>query len=329
MSASASNRPSPVEFSSTEPEACRAFLDAAYGARLQVHTLAPGERITHCRYEVGAFTLDRMTLAADITYRSEPQQPLLVSDLQGKGCRLEHSRARSSECFGPGDVLLISQPDDPCIGRVSHARLRTVGLPPGSLAAAAAAAGLPEGPVRFTDSRPVSPDLAGYWKRAVGFVTAEITTHVEVAAQPLVVSGLTRLLATAALTAFPNTSTHHHGPAAPKLGDATPATVRRAVAFIDSHPDADIGLAEMAEAAHVSPRALQHAFRRHMDTTPTGYLRRVRLAYAHQDLVDATPGSGVTVTSVAGRWGFAHQGRFAASYRAAYGRTPQQTLRAT
>ena len=71
--------------------------------------------------------------------------------------------------------------------------------------------------------------------------------------------------------------------------DAHPGTLRRAIAFIDAHCDQDIGLADVARAACVTPRGVQLAFRRHLDTTPTAYLRTVRLAQAHRQL---QPGSG-------------------------------------
>ncbi|MFD7713756.1 helix-turn-helix transcriptional regulator [Streptomyces sp. NPDC059786] len=108
--------------------------------------------------------------------------------------------------------------------------------------------------------------------------------------------------------------------------DGRPATVRRAVAFIDEHAPRDLSVADIAEAAHVSIRTLQCAFRRHLDTTPMNHLRRVRLAHAHADLLAADPASGVTVTAIATRWGFLQPGRFAAAYRAVYGRPPHQTL---
>ncbi|MFD7817469.1 helix-turn-helix domain-containing protein [Streptomyces sp. NPDC059785] len=86
--------------------------------------------------------------------------------------------------------------------------------------------------------------------------------------------------------------------------DGRPATVRRAVAFIDEHAPRDLSVADIAEAAHVSIRTLQCAFRRHLDTTPMNHLRRVRLAHAHADLLAADPASGVTVTvtAIATRW---------------------------
>ncbi|MFG2603554.1 helix-turn-helix domain-containing protein [Streptomyces sp. NPDC048514] len=61
-------------------------------------------------------------------------------------------------------------------------------------------------------------------------------------------------------------------------------------------------------------------------TTPLAHLRRVRLAHAHHDLVAADPGTGITVTAIAARWGFHHPGRFAAVYREAYRRSPHETL---
>lgn len=58
-----------------------------------------------------------------------------------------------------------------------------------------------------------------------------------------------------------------------------------------------------------------------------GYLRRVRLDHAHEDLVRADPSDGTTVTSVGYRWGFSSSSRFAQHYRAAYGIAPSDTLR--
>jgi len=89
----------------------------------------------------------------------------------------------------------------------------------------------------------------------------------------------------------------------------------------------DLSLLDIARTVSITPRALQYAFRRHLDTTPTSYLRKVRLDRAHTDLLNADPTRGDTVGSIAMRWGFLHLGNFAASYRDAYGTTPRQTLR--
>jgi transcriptional regulator GlxA family with amidase domain len=78
----------------------------------------------------------------------------------------------------------------------------------------------------------------------------------------------------------------------------------------------------------VSIRSLQEGFRRHVATTPLAYLRGVRLERAHEDLLRADPRT-VTVADVAQRWGFVHQSRFAAAYRARYNASPSEALRRT
>jgi transcriptional regulator GlxA family with amidase domain len=107
----------------------------------------------------------------------------------------------------------------------------------------------------------------------------------------------------------------------------TPAAVRRAVAFIETNASRPVTLGDIAGAARVGARALQFGFRRHLGLTPMAYLRRVRLGHAHQDLSAADPTTGITVTEIARRWGWASPAQFAAAYRRAYGQTPGRTLR--
>lgn len=83
---------------------------------------------------------------------------------------------------------------------------------------------------------------------------------------------------------------------------------------------------DSAAAAGVGVRGSQAAFRRHLDTTPLGHLRRVHLDHAHYDLAIADPAI-TTVGAVAARWGFANHSRFTAHYHAAYGVLPSTTLR--
>jgi AraC-like DNA-binding protein len=103
-----------------------------------------------------------------------------------------------------------------------------------------------------------------------------------------------------------------------------PRHMRLAESYIEAHLDQPLTLEDIAAAAGVSPRGLQLAFRQHRGTTPLGFWRDLRLARAHGDLV---AGAG-SVTEVALRWGFAHFGRFSENYRAHYGLSPRDTLRA-
>jgi transcriptional regulator GlxA family with amidase domain len=106
---------------------------------------------------------------------------------------------------------------------------------------------------------------------------------------------------------------------------ATPATIRRAITFIDEHASEPITLTDIATAAGVVPRTLQYAFRRHRDTTPLAYLRQVRLAMAHDELLAVESGDGATVAAVASRWGYINVDAFAAAYRRVYGQPPSET----
>lgn len=115
---------------------------------------------------------------------------------------------------------------------------------------------------------------------------------------------------------------------AARHGRAVPAALRRACTYCDEHVDQPISTADIAAAARVSVRALQLAFREHLQTTPMAYLRERRLEHVHQELLAlAASDRPGTVTDVALRWGFTHLGRFSALYRARYGRSPSTTLK--
>jgi len=105
-----------------------------------------------------------------------------------------------------------------------------------------------------------------------------------------------------------------------------PSALRHVVDAVQADPARDLTPSGMARLAGVSVRTMQEMFRRHLDTTPTEYVRHVRLERAHEELRAADPAS-TTISRVASRWGFAHTGRFAAAYRTRYGRPPSVTLR--
>lgn len=84
-------------------------------------------------------------------------------------------------------------------------------------------------------------------------------------------------------------------------------------------------MADLAREAYATPRTVQYLFRRYLDTTPTAYVRELRLAAARQELLMADR-SETTVGATASRWGFGHTGRFAVLYRETYGESPHQTL---
>jgi AraC-like DNA-binding protein len=101
--------------------------------------------------------------------------------------------------------------------------------------------------------------------------------------------------------------------------------IHEIIELIQHEPDRDLSLAELADAAGVTARALQRGFKEHVGVSPTTYLRNVRLDRAHADLM-AEAGSS-SVTDIAMRWGFFHFGRFAQQYRERFGVVPSETVR--
>lgn len=99
-------------------------------------------------------------------------------------------------------------------------------------------------------------------------------------------------------------------------------SVRQAIDAIHDHPEQPYTVGSLALLAGVSVRSLQQGFRTHLGTTPMAYLRHVRLARAHDDLLS---NDTLTIAEVAHRWGFAHLGRFAAGYAERYGHPPSRT----
>lgn len=104
------------------------------------------------------------------------------------------------------------------------------------------------------------------------------------------------------------------------------AGVRRAVAYLDEHVAEHVTLPDVAEAARLSVRSVQHVFRRHVGTTPLAYLRDRRLEAVRIELIASDPAE-VTVADVARRWGFAHLSRFSQAYHARFGEYPRETVR--
>ncbi|MFJ9740666.1 helix-turn-helix transcriptional regulator [Streptomyces sp. NPDC101166] len=299
------------------------FLSRAY-ARMQIGSgAAQAGRARISRSAMPSVTVDELDLDFEMSYSVTPLGRICLC-LVHDGTIKDHAFDGVQDAFGPGDLVSFAPPDLPYSGRVCNARYNITMLETDLLAQVASAApGRRPEPVRLTGHRPHSPDAAQHLRRTIVYVRDHILTEPALADQPLVASTAAQHLAAGVLAAFPNTALTE--PTATDRNDARPAVLRRALAYIEDHAGEPVTVAEIAAAAHVTVRALQYAFRRHMDTTPLAHLRRVRLSHAHADLVAGTP-LDTTVTEVAARWGFFHPGRFASLYRASYGVPPHRTL---
>jgi AraC-like DNA-binding protein len=236
---------------------------------------------------------------------------------------VEVATAREQVRLGRGDAYLHP------VGAVfdlgwNHIDVHFLELPLNRIVEVAVArTGIDPSALRFESMIPVSAATTRLWRATVGMINRELSAPDSALAQPLIQTSTLTMLAAAALATFPNTSMTAN-PLCP--GRVAPAALRRATAFVDSHADQPITLVDIASAAGTSTRALQQAFKRHHNTSPTAYLRRLRLGRAHHELQAADPTRGDTVAAVATRWGFANPGRFAIEYRRAYGHAPSHTL---
>lgn len=106
---------------------------------------------------------------------------------------------------------------------------------------------------------------------------------------------------------------------------APPATVRRAMDVIEERAHQALSIVDIAAAVGCSVRALQIAFKKHLNETPHQHLKRVRMDRAHSML--RASNSDTSVAEIAQACGFNQVGRFAVQYRQIYGVSPKVTLR--
>ncbi|MFJ2081962.1 AraC family transcriptional regulator [Micromonospora chokoriensis] len=274
--------------------------------------------------DVGPILATRVQCAMDVEMRLQPLADLLIVALVTG--RAEIRDGREEARTGPGEVLL-QRPGRPLVNIGQHFDLYSINLDLRSVTEAATErTGIDPGDFRFAAMTPVSQEMGQFWHHTAAHIYRLLTGPAEPLRNPLVIRAATDLAASAALAVFPNSamSLSYQLEASP----LPTGPVRRAVSFIETHAGEAITATQIAEAARVTPRTLQTAFRRHLGTTPMAYLRQARLDRSHQDLLDADPTQGDTVAAIAHRWGYLHPARFAADYRAVYGRSPTDTLHA-
>jgi AraC-like DNA-binding protein len=177
--------------------------------------------------------------------------------------------------------------------------------------------------IEFKPSLVTTNGPARAWMHMFTVLAQEIFRPESALIQPLVAAPFVHSLLQALLLA-----TDH--PYREVLGSrakfVAPQSIRPAVDIIEAEPHLPLTVASLAGRCHISSRALQQGFVRHIGVSPMTYLRQVRLRRAHQELLASDP-SIETVASIAKRWGYTNPGRFAAAHAARYGETPAATLR--
>ncbi|KOV85529.1 hypothetical protein ADL03_13290 [Nocardia sp. NRRL S-836] len=290
----------------TDLDEVRDGLSAAYGT---MRIRGAGERpwLRLRKRQFGSLRFDYLDSSMCFEASSGPQDSYIFTHLDAG--RVRYRVSGDEQYVRPGQVLLTGQPEVAYAVAIEDPRATLVVVDQSVVSGFT-------GGVRFTGGRAVPARAAAAWRSTCVHLRDELLPAF--ADEPLVVANATRLLMATTLATFPNVPLVDYSP-----GHVRPHALKRAIAFIESEAARDITAADIARAARVSVRAIQLAFRRHLDTTPTAYVRRVRLAQAH---VDLRRGRG-TVTEIAARWGYARPSVFAAHYRTAYGVCPSTTLR--
>lgn len=113
---------------------------------------------------------------------------------------------------------------------------------------------------------------------------------------------------------------------APDSGESRAATPDadtrdRLIGFIEAHLARPIQLLDLARAAGLGRTQLNALTQSAFGCSPMALLRRLRLQAAHRDL-EARPDQ--SLTQLALRYGFEHQGRFSQYYREEFGAVPRR-----
>ncbi|MCQ4362916.1 MAG: AraC family transcriptional regulator [Mycobacterium sp.] len=305
-----------AKFHTGEPEAARKFFAQAYQPGWRTSSLTGGSSVTHQRFESDAVTIDEVLIEGRVGCEIHAHDAVVVI----------HPRAGSLTLAGdPGnrmDTPVIAAEGLPCAIQANTARFNVVRMDLRHLTQVAAdkTGPLPQ-QIRFANCRPRSAAVARAWSQALDYVIASFS-YAETAQQPLMVNAAAQLLGAALLEGWPSNMSEGQDVL---RNPSVPPTLKGAISFIHRHAGDGIGVNDIADALRMTSRAVQYLFRQHLDTTPTEYLRRVRLHRAHQELINSDR-SSTTVSEVAHRWSFAHTGRFAALYRKTYGQSPHATL---
>jgi AraC-like DNA-binding protein len=315
----------PMTFESDDLDRTEEFLSQVYAPlRIRGPGVHPRSRIVRIGQDVAG--VDDLDFGFEMAYDVEPLGRVCIGTMH-HGSIQDHAVEgwQPAGEFGPSDTFLLAPPDRGYSGRIVAAHYTVTVFDPALLdQVAQGQPGQRERPVRITGHRPVSEAAGRQLRQAVHHLGTDVLVDPVVGSNPLVLSNAARYLAACALAAFPNTALFE--PTAQDRADAGSPTLRRAIAFMEANPRQDMSITDIARAAYVTPRALQLAFRRQLDTTPMAYLRQVRLDAARWDLQRGNPYRD-SVASIAASWGFGDASRFTRLYRSTYGELPSHTLR--
>lgn len=296
------------EIQSDDVQRVREYLFGVYGPTVQLDCAAAGQqwRFSHVRHDAGGFVLEQISHSGDTAMSCRHAADAIVVWVHAG--EAECATDRLQTVATRGELRLIDAKRGPVTVRLNAAKVTVV-----HLFGAEVGAGL--------TSSPRTAVVADALKRTITYTSDILHAGSDVAAPP-VTKGLAGLLTAMVLTAFPDSAENDAGDLAL---ESLPGALQAAMAYIADHAHRRINVSDVASKAFVTPRTLQYLFRRHLNTTPSSYLRDIRLRKARHELMTGDRAS-TTVSAAATRWGFGHTGRFAVLYRELYGESPHETL---
>jgi len=84
-------------------------------------------------------------------------------------------------------------------------------------------------------------------------------------------------------------------------------------------------ISDLVNKLDISPRTMQHHFKKKFGMTPKKYLHHLRLNAIRKELIGGEPGR-IKISEIALKYGFFHSSHFGSEYKKIFGETPSQTL---
>ncbi len=103
-------------------------------------------------------------------------------------------------------------------------------------------------------------------------------------------------------------------------------TVHRVEAYLRANFDSPMRVSTLSRLAGISERGLRDAFYSVHGMSPKQWILAERLKHVHS-ILSRGESAPINVTGAATRYGFYELGRFAATYKEAFGEVPSETLR--
>lgn len=291
------------------------------------HTINPLEKnyqvgFRHCAVNIGQISINALQYGAAVRIGVRPAENtfLLLVLIKGSGTvkqegHITHINTHKTYVFNPETpaVLELSQDQINFTIKIPMSAFREL------LEHESGRAVLED--IRFMSFTPAAQRNENGFRSFIKFLCKEVDNGNPNITMPLIEKQYEQTLLSLVLT---DLSHDHEELLGMDLMEPAPDYIRRVEKLIAENYTDNISLAEMADCATMSVRALQNGFRRFRNTTPMEYLRDYRLSVSRQKLQNIQT-SDISITEIATSCGFGHLSKFAKCYRQRFGETPSET----